>query len=411
MTQTPPQEPILHVDMDAFYAAVEARDDPRLAGRPILVGGTGGRGVVASASYEARTFGIASAMPMAQAVRRCPSAVVVEPRFEVYRAVSARLHTIFRGVTPLVEPLALDEAFLDVGGSVRLLGPPVVIAEGLRAQIAEELGLPASVGVAPNKFLAKLCSRKAKPDGVLHLPVAQVTAFLAGLHVGELWGVGQRTAERLADVGIRTVGDLRTIDTATLARIVGTAAAHKLHALSRGEDDRGVHADVEAKGLSAEQTFSTDLVDPEPVQRALLALSDRVARRLRRAGVRARTISVKVRDGGFTTRTRSRTLAVATGDAAEVYAVVTELLASAWAAPTPVRLLGVGAAQLVDIDDGVQLDLFVPSRWEDVERVADQVREQFGDTAMTRGALLDADRPVNRAPSQEDLSRGQERAT
>lgn len=403
-----PQEPILHVDMDAFYAAVEARDDPRLRGRPVLVGGTGGRGVVASASYEARAFGISSAMPMARAVRRCPSAAVVAPRFGVYREVSAELHAIFRDVTPLVEPLALDEAFLDVGGSMRLLGHPVGIADGLRTRIADDLGLPASVGVAPNKFLAKLCSRKAKPDGVLHLPADRVATFLAGLQVDELWGVGQRTSDRLADVGIRTVAELRAIDTAALARVVGRAAAHKLHALASGNDARGVHADIEAKGLSAEQTFSADITDLEQMQRALLALSDRVARRLRRADVRARTITLKVRDGGFRTRTRARTLANATSESAELYAVVTGLLPTAWTAPTPVRLLGVGAAQLVEVDAGVQLDLFARSRWEHAERVADQVREQFGDAAMTRGALLGRDRPVNRAPSHDDLSAARE---
>jgi DNA polymerase-4 len=405
---TTPREPILHVDMDAFYAAVEARDDPQLMGRPVVVGGSGGRGVVASASYEARAFGISSAMPMGQALRRCPSAVAVEPRFDVYRAVSASLHVIFRSVTPLVEPLALDEAFLDVGGSVRLLGPPVDIAKRLRAQIADELGLSASVGIAPNKFLAKLCSRKAKPDGLLHLPADDVDAFLAGLGVAELWGVGRRTAERLADVGIRTVADMRAVDAAALTRVVGTAAAHKLSALARGLDDRGVEPDVESKGLSAEQTFSVDLVEPAQVRRALLALSDRVARRLRSGGLRARTITLKVRDGGFRTRTRARTLANATSESAELYAVVTGLLPTAWTAPTPVRLLGVGAAQLVEVDAGVQLDLFARSRWEHAERVADQVREQFGDAAMTRGALLGRDRPVNRAPSHDDLSAARE---
>ncbi|MBW3605525.1 MAG: DNA polymerase IV [Actinobacteria bacterium] len=404
MTGTRPAEPILHVDMDAFYAAVEARDDPRLRRRPVVVGGTGGRGVVASASYAARRFGITSAMPMAQALRRCPSAVVVEPRFDAYRAVSADLHDIFRSVTPLVEPLALDEAFLDVGGSVRLLGAPVDIAVDLRARIAAELGLPASVGVASNKFLAKLCSRKAKPDGLLHLPADRAEAFLAGLSVGELWGVGQQTGQRLADVGVRTVADVRAIDVAALTRLVGAAAAHKLHALARGRDDRCVDAAVDAKGLSAEQTFSTDLVRADEVRDTLLALCDRVARRLRAAGVRARTLTIKVRDRDFTTRTRARTVAVATNETPVIQAVVDELLPTAWSPPTPVRLLGVGASQLIPADAGVQLDMFASPRWQDVERVADRVRDQFGDAAMTRGVLLGRDRPVNRASSHDDLS-------
>src|SRR5690606_39538798 len=206
MTAPPrPPEPILHVDMDAFYASVEVRDDPALAGKPVLVGGAGGRGVVASASYEARAFGVTSAMPMARALRLCPDAVVVSPDFTRYEAVSRELRQILLSVTPLVEPLSVDEAFLDVGGSVRLFGPPPQIAATLRQRIREELGLPASVGVAPNKFLAKLCSGKAKPDGLLHLRREDVEDFLAPLPVGDLWGVGAKTAERLERYGIRTV--------------------------------------------------------------------------------------------------------------------------------------------------------------------------------------------------------------
>ncbi len=391
--------------MDAFYAAVEARDDPRLLGRPVVVGGTGGRGVVASASYEAREFGISSAMPMRQALRRCPSVAVVEPRFDVYRAVSERLQQIFHTVTPLVEPLALDEAFLDVGGSVRLLGSPVDIAARLRASIADELALRASVGVAPNKFLAKLCSQKAKPDGLMHVQRDQAERFLAGLPVSDLWGVGERTAERLASAGIRWVRDLRLVDEHALARLVGSAAARTLHALARGADDRAVVSNMAAKGLSAEQTFSSDLERTDQLHRALLDLCDRVARRLRRGGVRARTVTMKVRDASFATQTRSRTLAVATSEAAELYPVVTELLSTAWSPPTPVRLLGVGVSQLVAVDAGVQLDMFTASRWEHAEQVADRVRAQFGDAALTRGALLGRDRPANQAPARDDLSR------
>ncbi|HSJ44949.1 MAG TPA: DNA polymerase IV [Euzebyales bacterium] len=401
-----PQEPILHVDMDAFYAAVEARDDPRLRGRPLMVGGTGARGVVASASYEARRYGVTSAMPVSQALRRCPSAVVIAPRFDVYREVSAALGEIFRSVTPLVEPLALDEAFLDVGGSVRLLGTPVEIAVLLRARIADELGLPASVGVAPNKFLAKLCSRTAKPDGLLHLPAADVTGFLADLPVTELWGVGDRTAQRLASSGIRRVGDLRAVDERTLARLVGRAAAANLRALAHGIDRRAVHSDVEPKGLSAEETFATDLVRPDDLQRALLDLCERVARRLRDADVRARTVTLKVRDAVFVTRTRSRTLDVPTAEAGQLYPVATALLMTAWSPGQRVRLLGVGATGLVGGGAGVQLDMFQSSRWEDAERVADRVRAQFGDAALTRGALLGRAGRVNRSPSRDDLSHG-----
>jgi DNA polymerase-4 len=390
--------------MDAFYAAVEVRDDPRLRGRPVVVGGTGGRGVVASASYEARRFGVHSAMSMAQAVRRCPAAVVVAPRFDVYRDVSADLGAIFRSVTPLVEPLALDEAFLDVGGSVRLLGPPEAIAALLRRRIADELGLPASVGIAPNKFLAKLCSRRAKPDGVHHLRRADVDAFLDALPIGELWGVGQRTAERLTAAGVGRVGDLRTIGERALAGLVGAAVAARLRSLAAGVDDRAVEVDVDAKGISAEQTFPVDLIAAADAHRALLELAEKVGRRLRRGRVRARTLTVKVRDASFTTLTRSRTLAVPTSQSAELYAVAVELLATAWAPPAPVRLLGVGGTGLITGEVGRQLDLLGGPQWETAERVADQVREQFGEAALTRGALLGGSDVVNQAPSRDDLS-------
>lgn len=388
--------------MDAFYAAVEMRDDPRLRGRPVLVGGAGGRGVVASASYQARTFGVGSAMPMAEALRRCPGAAVVAPRFDVYAAVSRELQNIMRATTPLVEPLALDEAFLDVGGSVRLLGPPEEIAAGLRRRIATELHLPSSVGVASNKFLAKLCSKKAKPDGLLHLPADRADQFLAALAVGELWGVGEQTAARLEGAGIRWVRDVRAVDETTLARLVGTAAAHKLRALAHGQDARTVQPHVDAKGLSAEQTFAQDLTLRGQVARVLLALSERVGQRLRRSDVRARTVTLKLRHASFQTVTRSLTLPVPTNQATELYRVVTDLLDQVWAEPTPVRLLGVGASRLVAEGQGVQMDMLGATRWEAAERVADEVRAQFGDIALMRGALLGQKRdPV--APSRDDL--------
>lgn len=388
--------------MDAFYAAVEMRDDLRLRGRPVLVGGTGGRGVVASASYEARAFGVGSAMPMTEALRRCPRATVVPPRFDVYAAVSRELHDIMRSATPLVEPLALDEAFLDVGGSVRLLGTPVEIAADLRRRIAIELHLPASVGVAPNKFLAKLCSRKAKPDGLLHLPAERADEFLAALAVRELWGVGEQTAERLERAGIRWVRDLRAVDEATLTRLVGPAAGHKLRSLAHGQDTRTVQPHVDAKGLSAEQTFAQDLTRSAQLTRALLALCERVGQRLRRSDVRARTVTLKLRHASFRTLTRSHTLPVPTSQATELYRVATDLLDEVWAEPTPVRLLGVGASRLVAEGQGVQMDMLGVTRWEAAERVADEVRAQFGDIALTRGALLGDERnPV--APSRDDL--------
>ncbi len=377
--------------MDAFYAAVEVQRDASLAGRPVLVGGTGGRGVVASASYEARAHGISSAMPMASALRRCPDAVVLPPDFERYGQVSRQLMEILRSVTPLVEPLSLDEAFCDVGGSVRLLGPPEKVGAGLRRRIASELGLPASVGVAPNKFLAKLCSGKAKPDGLLHLRVDDVEDFLAPLSVRDLWGVGAQTADHLARFGLRTFGDVAAIDRATLARIVGQAAATQLSELARGEDRRGVTPHEPAKGMSAEETFDTDVDDPEVLRRELLRLAEKVGRRLRASGVTGRTVTLKVRYASFQTVTRSRTLAVPTDQATELHREATELLDALRLERVRVRLVGLGATNLIPAGGSRQLDLLTDDRWGRLERAADVARTRFGDEAVTRGALLDPD--------------------
>ncbi|MEX0659372.1 MAG: DNA polymerase IV [Egibacteraceae bacterium] len=385
----PPGERILHVDMDAFYASVEVRRDPTLAGRPVLVGGTGGRGVVASASYEARALGIASAMPMARALRLCPDAVVVAPDFAAYTAVSAQLREIFLSVTPLVEPLSMDEAFLDVAGSVRLFGTPVAIGEELRRRIRVELGLPASVGVASNKFLAKLCSGKAKPDGLLHLPDDRVVGYLASLPVRDLWGVGQASAARLERFGLRTVGDLRVATPATLARILGRSAAGHVAALARGEDPRPVVPHEPAKGMSAEETFERDVDDPARLRVELLRLAERVAPRLRRGGVSGRTVTLKLRYANFSTITRSRTLAVATDQASELHREAAALLDALRLERARVRLVGLGVTNLVPSDGARQLGLLGDDRWGPLERAADTARDRFGGGSVTRGALLD----------------------
>ena len=387
-----PPEPIVHLDMDAFYAAVEVRRDPSLAGRPVLVGGAGGRGVVASASYEARAYGVRSAMPMARALRLCPEAVVVPPDFAAYSAVSEQLRVILLSVTPHVEPLALDEAFLDVGGSVRLFGPPPAIGATLRARVRAELDLPASVGVAPNKFLAKLCSQHAKPDGLLHLPAAQVAGFLAPLGVRELWGVGEQTAARLERFGIRTIADVAATPPATLARIVGRAGAEQLARLARGADDRPVVAYEPAKTMGAEETFDRDVDDPAVLRRELLRLTEKVARRLRRGGVAARTVTLKLRYATFTTITRSKTLATPIAEATVLHTEATALLDALRLERVRVRLVGVTAANLVPVGAARQLDLLADDRWSQLERAADTARGRFGQAAVTRGALLDDDR-------------------
>jgi DNA polymerase IV len=389
-----PPEPILHVDMDAFYASVEVRKDPSLAGRPVLVGGAGGRGVVASASYEARRFGIRSAMPMARARRLCPDAVVLSPDFDAYRTVSADLLDLFRSVTPLVEPLSLDEAFLDVGGARRLLGEPPEIGALLRRRIAAELGLPASVGVGPTKLIAKLGSGKAKPDGLLHVAADRVQAFLDPLPVGDLWGVGEQTAAKLERYGIRRIADLRAAPEPTLARILGPAAAAQLHGLAAGDDPRPVVPYEPAKGMSAEETFDRDVDDPAVLRRELLRLAERVGRRLREGGVAARTVTLKLRYADFRTISRSRTLAVPTDEATSLHREVAAILDGLRLERVRVRLVGLGTSNLVPAGSARQLDLLDDDRWRRLERAADVARDRFGAAAVTRGALLDDDEDV-----------------
>jgi len=386
-----PPEPILHVDLDAFYVSVEARKDPALAGRPVVVGGGGPRGVVMAASYEARAFGIRSAMPMVRARRLCPEVVVVPPDLEAYRAHSNRFREVLRSFTPLVEPIALDEAFLDVGGATRLFGPPVRIAERLREEVRREVGVTCSVGVAPNKLVAKLASARAKPDALLHVPAGEVRAFLDPLPVDALWGVGERTGELLRRLGVRTVGDLARTPAAVLARLVGDGPAAHLAALARGEDERPVVPFEPPRSVSHEETFDHDLDDEEAILRELLALSGKVARRLREGGYRARTVVLKVRLANLTTLTRSRTLPAPTDVGGELYRVAADLCRGLPGERRRVRLLGVQATGLVPA--GVdQLALLRGSRWGEVERAVDRIERRFGRGSAKPAALLDRDR-------------------
>lgn len=390
-----PTEPIVHADMDAFYASVEQRDDPSLRGRPVAVGGTGPRSVVAAASYEARCYGVASAMPMVRARRLCRDLVVVPPRFGHYQAVSGQVMGILRSFTPLVEPLSLDEAFLDVGGAGRLFGPPSAIGRAIRTRIRDELSLPCSIGIGRNPFLAKLCSTKAKPDGLLHLPAGQERAFLDPLPVADLWGAGPVTAERLRRYGFRTVGQLARTDERTLCRIVGDAAGRHLHRLARGADDRGVTPHEPARSLSAEETFDRDVDDPRALRRILLRLAGRVGRRLRDAGLAGRTVTLKVRLASFETVTRSSTLDLPTDRTHDLVTLATELLDSLRLERARVRLLGVGMSNLGPADAARQLTLDTEPAWEEVERAADRAAQRFGDDTVTYAALLEdeGDRP------------------
>jgi DNA polymerase IV len=384
---------VLHADMDAFYASVEARRDPRLAGRPLLVAGVGPRGVVSSASYEARAHGCRNAMPTAMARRLCPDAVVLPPDFDAYRAASADVMGIFRAVTPLVEPLSLDEAFLDVTGARRLFGDAVTIARSLRRRVRDETGLPVTVGVAANKFLAKLASTRGKPDGLLVLPPGRAVEWLHGLPVEALWGVGAATLDKLHRYGLRTVGELAGARPATLERVLGRKLGAGLLELAWGRDPRPVVPSEPAKSVGAEETFATDLTDREQLAREILRCCVRVGRRLRAAGLTGRTVTLKVRFADFTTITRSRTLAGPTDVDAELREVAVALFDGAVPEGAAIRLVGVAASGLAGADAPRQLAIDDDGRpgWRAADRAADAVRARFGERAVQQAALLDDD--------------------
>ncbi len=366
---------ILHVDMDAFYASVEVRDQPELAGKPVIVGATASRGVVLSATYEARTFGVRSAMPVTQARRLCPHAIFVPPRHEVYGAASREIMRLFREITPEVEPLSLDEAFLDVGGAIRRLGAPAHIAGLIRGSVRSQQGLTCSVGVASCKFVAKLASTLSKPDGLRIVPAGQVLDFLHPLPVSALWGVGAQTGQALARLGLRTVGDIAHTPEDTLQRELGTAAGAHLFALAWGRDERPVVARPD-KSIGAEETFPVDVDDPAVIKRELLRLSGRTARGLRAGGSVARTVVIKLRLANFKTITRSRTLPEPTDVARNIYDTACELYdASGLDSRARLRLVGVRATGLIPASGAAPQLAFEepPTSWRDAERAVDRI--------------------------------------
>ncbi len=386
-----PPEPILHVDLDAFYASVEVLKDPSLAGKPVVVGGAGTRGVVASASYEARKYGVRSAMPAVRARRLCPDIVFLPADFEAYRAHSHRFREVLLAHTPLVEPISLDEAFLDVAGATTLFGPPVQIAAKIRADVAEEVGVTCSVGIAPTKFIAKLASDGCKPDGLLHVPTDGVEAFLAPLPVGRLWGVGEKTGETLGRLGIRTIGDLGRTPEAILRRVLGDVSARHLWELANGIDPRDVIPYEPPKSVSHEETFERDLDANQDILRELLSLAGRVASRLREDGYQTRTVVLKARLANFQTLTRSRTLSDPTDIGADLYRTVAELYSALPGERRRIRLLGVQATSLVPAG-AEQLALLHGERWGDVERAIDRIERRFGRGAARPASLIDRDR-------------------
>ena len=390
--------PILHVDMDAFFVSVELLKRPDLRGKPVLVGGTAGRGVVSAASYEARRYGVNSAMPMSLALQRCPNAVVLRGDYASYTEYSRRVMHIFEEVTPLVEKLSIDEAFLDVSGARRLHGSPAEIAWRLRRRVHDETGLTCSVGVAATKFVAKVASSRAKPDGMLVVPADRTLEFLHPLPVSALWGVGKVTEESLTRLGLRTVGDVAAMPADALERALGPALAAKLAHLSMGIDARDVVTGREEKSIGHEVTFGYDLTDLEQLRRELLRLSDDVAVRLRRAGVVGRTVVLKLRYGDFRTVTRSRTLGEPTDVARRIYDEASAALGELAGDGARIRLIGVRAEQLRPSGSGAML--WDPDEeWREAERTIDEVTARFGRGAVRPASL------VKRAADRVESSR------
>jgi len=381
----------MHVDMDAFFVAVELRTRPELRGKPVIVGFPADRSVVLSASYEARAFGVKSAMPMVVAARMCPKAVIIEPRHKLYYEVSAKLMEIFESITDLVEPLSVDEAFLDVGGAIRRLGPPREIGELIRRRVAAELGITASVGIAASKFVAKIASTRCKPDGLLLIGPDETVPYLHSLPVGALWGIGAKTADVLARMGIRTVADVAATPVSSLKKMLGATGEH-VYRLSWGIDPRPVTPVRLEKSIGAEETFAVDTGDDALIARELLRLSHRTAGRLRSSGMVARTVALKIRYADFSTITRSRTVHTPVDSAQLIYAVAIQLLESLGSRPMTVRLVGIRAEQLEDTAH-TSLQLSFDRRddnWRAAEQALDEVSRKFGNKSILPASLLDS---------------------
>ncbi len=394
MRAKPMGKTILHVDMDAFFASVEQRERPELAGRPVIVGADPregrGRGVVAACSYEARRFGVHSALPISQAYRRCPQAVYLRPNGRLYQAVSHQVMTILGRFSDLVEPISIDEAFLDVTGSQRLFGTPVQIAKIIKETIQREERLTCSIGLAPNKFLAKVASDLNKPDGLTLVEPGREAEFLAPLGVRRIWGVGAKTEARLKSLGVRTIGDVARKPLQFWIDRLGRHGVH-LWELSHGRDRRQVEPRGAFKSLSHESTFAEDTQDLERIRATLLALSEAVALRLRKNGVRGRNVTLKWRWADFTTLTRQTTLGQATDDAQSVYRACSELLSKLLPLRQRVRLVGVAVGRLEGAGQKQQPGLFDENsrRKRRLDQSVDAILEKFGQTSIKKASLLD----------------------
>jgi DNA polymerase-4 len=390
---------VLHVDMDAFYASASLLSRPELVGTPVIIGGGGNRGVVLSATYEARKFGVASAMPMSRARRLCPRATVIAPDHHLYSQISAAVMATFETITPVVEPLSLDEAFLDVSGSLRRLGNPARIGQLIRDTVHDEQGITCSVGVAPTKFVAKLASGLAKPDGMVVVPRDEVVAFVQQLPVGALWGVGDKTEETLLRLGLHTVADIAHTPVDTLRRALGESAGPHLHDLAWGRDPRHVETQRRERSIGSDETFEFDVDDPAYIHRQLLKLSDRTAARARAAGMLGRTVTIRVRFSDFTTITRSRTLRDPTDVSREIFDTAKSLYDALGLQRARIRLVGVRMEGLVEsVGAPIQGTLDEPDHgWREADRAVDRASARFGAGSVRPASLIpDGDRTGDR---------------
>jgi len=397
---------ILHVDMDAFFASVEIHDNPELEGKPVIVGGRAdARGVVAAANYIARTFGIHSAMPVSTALRLCPEAILLPPGLERYSEVSHQIRMIFERFTPVVEPLSLDEAFLDVSGSINLFGSAQAIGHKIKTVIHDELGLTASIGIAPNKLLAKIASDLEKPDGFVIVPTKGIRAFLDPLPVSRIWGVGRVTEHKLKSIGIHNIAELRKTGRAQLETLFGPETARHLLAFAQGVDPRPVVPDREAKSISHERTFPQDVDQEDILYSTLLGLTEQVMRRLRNTGKTARCVELKLRFADFSTIARSRHLTIPTDVTSEIWNVLQQLIKQNWTGQ-PVRLVGMGINKLQhpEIRQGDMFRDTTHAHQQKVDRVEDDIRERFGKQAIHRGGTSAAS-PAYRNQNRNILKR------
>jgi len=380
---------ILHVDMDAFYASVEERDDPKLKGKPVVVG-MGKRGVVSAANYEARKFGIRAAMPIYKAKALSPHAVFIAPNMARYAEVSEQVMAIFRDVTPYVEPISLDEAFLDVTGARRLLGSGKEIADQIRKRVEKDLGITCSVGIAHNKFIAKIASGHCKPNGVLEVDPEKMLEFLHPLAAKEIWGVGPKTNEQLEKMGLFTIADIANTPRSTLIRVLGQASGASLYELAWGRDYRDVVTEHIEKSISASQTFDVDLYQQEEILKEFLRLTEKSADRMRGKGLATNTISIKVRFSDFKTISRSKTLELPTTGTQEIFEVAKALYLGLNLDRVLIRLIGVSLDSLAENDDVTQMVLGErTSSWQQADRAIDRVKAKFGRSSLRPARLVD----------------------